>query len=171
MKLVGNLGALRCAALALALTGCGQIDTSNSATASSAPDAVPAPSAANVPEPPTGLTADESTSIIYQAGQLIANRTYYDVGLGTVYCSQYFQIGYLKMGDVLLEGNQGKVVITYTVTAVKPIPHFGGAYFPKQCYGEPPEGWSIQKAADGHDEFKVERWQSGWRLAQNQTGA
>lgn len=139
-----------CAAIALA--GCGQTDANNSASVAAAP---------------SGLAAEESASIISEGGKFIAERTYYEDG-GLMYCSNYFSLGNFTIGETLLQGTEGKVVINYVITARKPIPHFGGDYFPNKCYGEPPGGWSIGKVANGQDELKLERWQTGWRLARQQ---
>ena len=165
LKSVACHAILACSAFLL--TNCRPPSVGNDADVAATPRS-PGLSATSAPTVSTGLSDAEASQITYDAGQLIANRTYYDVGLGGMSCSNYFNIGYLKVKDVLLDRDQGKVVISYVVTAIHPIPHYGGDYFPKQCYGQPAEGWSLHQSANSTDEFKIERWQSGWRLAQNQ---
>lgn len=86
-------------------------------------------------------------------------------------CTDVFSLGQPTLADTALNGTSGKasVVIPVTLVNLAAAPQYGDINgFFNECYGLPPGGWAQGQTVNSGYEANLERWDSGWRLAQEQ---
>jgi hypothetical protein len=90
-------------------------------------------------------------------------------GMGSQYrCTDEYSIGLPHVDDVSITGDSGKMRISVPITGVRPVPNQNFFPRPDMCYGAPPNGWNIGLTATSTYVVNIEKWQSGWRVADGQ---
>lgn len=155
----------------LALSGCKPapdtaLTTNDASAAISRPEAEAAPR-------PAGLTEDERLQI-QQAilGRFMSAR--YKSGLGTLFpnadCASVFSVADPTIVDAMLGDGMGKIRVVASFTLHTIPPKRGGRVPTDECYGFVVPQMNVGQPIRIPFEFRVEKWQTGWRLAQAQPG-
>jgi hypothetical protein len=173
MVSVHSLAALAGATLLLAACGEGQGRDNSAAKALNPPtNNVPFASEESLPEPDkvAGLSAPEGESIKQSVRLRLLSRRYgmYNPRL----CTDVFSLGEPVLSDALLTDQTGKVKIVVPISVhTLPNPNSTGrSWVPADsCYGVNVNFDGVTPVPIGF-EFDLERWQSGWRLAQPRAG-
>jgi hypothetical protein len=125
---------------------------------------------------PAGLSEEEQAAIMQNVLGQLARKQKVDSMRGSVLrCTQVFTLGEPQIVDTSLSGDSGKVRIRVPVTATNPVdngplfdPRYRYYYPSEYCYGMPASGWTVGMTSNAVYVVKIERWQSGWRLAADQ---
>jgi len=158
-----------CALIALILAACQAGPTIDTNATDNQNDVAAAPSPTPVA---TGLSSSEEENIRRDLmHRLLQMRAQVLGGIGPL-CTTTFSLGEPKIVDASLAEYTGKLRLAVPVTGSTPVdrgqylaPRF---YFPTPCYGEPAGGWSQGQTAMTTYVVNIEKWQSGWRMAQDQ---
>jgi hypothetical protein len=125
---------------------------------------------------PSGLSADEARNITVGFQSLLAQLEYRNFSTGSrVTCASIYSLGVPVIKDSQLNGSSGKLRVAVQVTANQPYVERTPAgpvytfFFPDACYGNTADNWHAGEVATAIYEVNIERWSSGWRLAQQQT--
>lgn len=131
------------------------------------PEPTPAPSAVPAPRP-AGFTNDETREI----QQAIRNRFVarkYASGMGALYatedCNAVFTVGNPIIADAMLGEGTGKLKVIIPITA-HTVPPKWRSVPTDRCYDFTVPQVTLGNTMRVPYEFTVERWQTGWRLAQ-----
>jgi hypothetical protein len=114
----------------------------------------------------TGLSADDQQATKAGIlGRLLQRKRPY-IYNGVQMCSQFFSLGEPKIVDSTLGAQTGKVHVLVPIAVSHPLND--GTAPDKDCYGYSHPGWVLNQAYDEPFEFQIERWETGWRVAQIQ---
>ncbi|MDB5580975.1 MAG: hypothetical protein JWR80_6151 [Bradyrhizobium sp.] len=124
-----------------------------------------APTVAVAPVP--AFSATDEAAIKADAIARLTKRTTGAAIMGTLHsCSEYFSLGNPRVIDSTLGEQAGKVRLLIPITVFHPEP--SGTAPDIGCYGYAHPGWLLNQPYNVTFEFQVERWQTGWRIAQIQ---
>lgn len=79
-------------------------------------------------------------------------------------CTEAFDIGPVRITDRRVSGDEAQIEATYQLRAKMVLS--STSTMANGCYGNLPDGWYVGETADGKELYRVERWQSGWKLAE-----
>ena len=117
-----------------------------------------------------GLSNADEEAIVNEAVTRLSQKKY---GMWrTKPCIERFALGQPKVADATLGPTTGKVSVIVPITATKfednglnSIPRYSVP--DRQCLGIQPRVWS-DKPITVSFQYDVEKWESGWRIAQQQ---
>ncbi|MEG3147165.1 hypothetical protein U1839_21140 [Sphingomonas sp. RT2P30] len=123
------------------------------------------PTVAVAPVP--AFSASDEASIKADAVARLQKRTTGAAIMGTLHsCSEYFSLGIPQIVDSTLGEQAGKVRLLIPIAVFHPEP--SGTAPDIGCYGYAHPGWLLNQPYNVTFEFQVERWQTGWRVAEIQ---
>lgn len=78
-------------------------------------------------------------------------------------CLEHFELGSVRITDMIVEGQAARVVAVYPVRAKVAVATqtFQGL----NCYAQPQGGWAAGQRINVRGEYRFEKWSSGWQLA------
>jgi hypothetical protein len=131
------------------------------------PAAAPTGESTEAVAPASGFTATDETSIKTDAIARLQRRTTGAAIMGTLHsCAEYFSLGTPQIVDSTLGGQTGKVRLLIPISLLHT--DTAGRAPDIACYGFGHPGWLLNQPYNVTFEFQVERWQTGWRIAQVQ---
>jgi hypothetical protein len=86
----------------------------------------------------------------------------YTTAFGTFTCGQDFLVGRPQITARRVKGDAGEVEATMLITSSQAWPERSDQT--DRCFGSPPGGWPASRPVSYKETFKVERWDTGWRL-------
>lgn len=114
----------------------------------------------------TGLNAEDQQAIKAGViGRLLQRKRPF-IYNGVQMCSEFFSFGEPKIVDSTLGEQTGKVRLLVPIAVTRTLSD--GSAPDKDCYGYSQPGWVLNQPYDVTFEFQIERWQTGWRVAQVQ---
>ena len=119
----------------------------------------------------TGLRSTDEAGIKADAKARLLTRTIGMAALGDVKpCTNFFSLGEPQILDSTLGDQTGKVQVMVPVIVENAWNNGNGQMTvpDMQCYGFSHPGWKGREPYNVSFEFQIERWQSGWRIAQIQ---
>lgn len=131
--------------------------------AGTAPTAQPTVAVAAVP----AFNGADEASIKADAVARLQKRTFGMASLSTLHsCSEYFSVGSPQIIDSTLGEQTGKVRLLIPISLFNT--DASGRAPDIACYGFAHPGWLLNQPYNVTFELQVERWQTGWRVAEIQ---
>lgn len=125
---------------------------------------------------PGGLQPAEAASISAEASAFlrgkrfdsISERLHWSQRPGA--CGSHFDVGNGQIVDASLGPQSGRVQVVVPITPTTPVQAYNGrpVYPGLTCFGVQRDAWIAGQTRPVTFQFNVERWQTGWRLAQLQ---
>lgn len=87
-------------------------------------------------------------------------------------CTMVFDLAEPAVIDLSVTDDTGKAMVTIPITAARPFDRGvepSRFIIPNDCYGAPPSGWAKGQLLIARYQVNIEKWQSGWKIAEQQT--